>query len=566
MGAVRKTEDFKDFDKKELYFIPLGGSEQFGVNLNVYGTQGKWLVADFGIGFADQRHPGVDILLPDPGFIAEKKKDIVGLIITHAHEDHIGAVPYLWPKLRCPVYCTEFTAAILRRKLQEAKGCEDLEIHVVKNLDTIKLGPFKVQFLPVAHSIPDTVGLVIETKQGRVVHSGDWNMDPTPVAGNLTEPEPFQKAGKKGVLAYVGDSTNAEKPGRAGSEGEVEPGLEALFGECKGLIAVTIFSSNIGRMKSVAKAARANGRQVMLVGRSLKRMADAAHECGYLDEIRDFVEEDQFDHISRNKLVLMCTGSQGEARAMLPRIARGDHRRIDLGKGDTVIFSSRSIPGNEREIIDVKNQLVEAGVRVISPRDTKHTIHVSGHACRDEIADMFSWVSPEVVVPVHGERSMIEAQAQLAKECQIRQAIIPNNGSVILLKEGGSQIVGEVDTGLLAVEPGRVISTNHSAIIQRRKLQYSGTVHITLVLDEAGDWASDIQMTTVGLTDLSEEEDLELEQDILQEVEDVVSDMTDEELQDDELVAEEVRIGVRRFIYHILRIKPKTTVHLVRVP
>lgn len=554
-----------NFKKEELYFIPLGGAEQFGVNLNVYGYQGKWLAIDLGLGFADERFPGIDIMLPDPKFIEERKKDLVGLIITHAHEDHIGAVSHLWPRLRCPIYASPFTAAVLRRKLSENPACRDAEVFEVELGETISLKPFKITFTAVTHSVPDTAALFIETDVGNIVHSGDWNLDPEPTIGAPTDPKPFQAFGDKGVLAYIGDSTNAEVEGVSGSEGDVERGLAALFKECEGRIAVTIFASNIGRLRSICLAAKESGRQVALMGRSLHNMVAAARDCGYLKDVPPFVPEEDMGYLPDDKVIMIVTGSQGEARAQLARIARGEHQEITFKQGDTVIFSARPIPGNEREIIAVKNNLAASRVRIISPRETKHVIHVSGHPARDEITQMFQWVKPQAVIAVHGERTMLEAHAALARELQVPTAIVPSNGSIIRLYPGTPQVIDHIETGLLAVEPGRIIDAEHQAIVQRRKLQFSGTVHATLVMNARGDLVADPQVSTVGLIDPDKEDGQKFEDELVDEIEDILADMTREELYDDKFVSEEMRIGLRRFVQHKLNIKPKTSVHLVRV-
>ncbi len=557
--------DSLKLDPKQMHFIPLGGSEQFGVNLNLYAYAGKWLAVDCGIGFADERFPGVDILLPDPAFLVERKNDLAGLVITHAHEDHVGAVHHIWPQLRCPIYCTEFTAAVLRRKLSEAPECRDAKIKIIEPGGSAELGPFKVHFIHVAHSIPDTAALAIETKAGTVLHSGDWNLDPTPVMNKPTDEESFREFGRKGILAYVGDSTNAEVPGRAGSELDVEEGLTKLFAECKGRIAITIFASNIGRIHSIAKAANANGRKVALVGRSLHTMSAAAFDTGYLKDIPHFIDEEDMDSLPPQKVVMIVTGSQGEPRAALARIARGENRDIKFSRGDTVIYSSRAIPGNETEINTVKNSLVASGAAVITPSDTKHCIHVSGHPCRDELASMYQWVRPALVVPVHGERTQLEAQANFARSCQIENVIVPVNGSVIRLGPDKPAVIDHIRTGLLAVEQNRVISTDHISIAERRKLQFTGAVHITIILDKHGELAADPQVTTIGLFDTENEEEAKLEDEILDEVEDIVSDMGRGDRKDNHALHEEIRIGVRRHIQNLLGMKPNTSVHIVRV-
>lgn len=554
-----------EFSKDELYFIPLGGSEQFGVNLNVYGYGGKWLAVDCGIGFADERFPGIDILLPDPAFIEQRRKDLVGLFITHAHEDHIGAVAHLWPRLRCAVYCTPFTAAILRKKAEENPECRDMDITVIRGDKTTQMGPFSLTPIPVTHSVPETRALLIETAVGNVLHTGDWNLDPAPVLGEATDPDTFKALGDKGLVALIGDSTNAEVAGVSGSESEVEIGLAEVFRECDGRIVVTMFASNIGRIRSIAKAAKTNGRNVCIVGRSLHRMIGAANECGYLDGVDDFVPEDDVDLIPADRIVYIATGSQGEARAQLARIARAEHPVIKMGKGDTAIFSARPIPGNEREINSVKNNLVAAGVRVVTYRDTPHVIHVSGHPARDEITKFLQWTRPDCVIPVHGERAMLEAHADLARACQIKNAIVPNNGSVIRLAPGPAEVVDHVETGLLAVEPRRIIAADHDAIVQRRKLQFSGAIHVTLIMNARGELVADPQISTVGLVDSEDRAGKKFETALLNEVEDILDDMTREDLYDDEFIREEMRIGLRRFVHHQLAIKPKTTVHLTRL-
>lgn len=564
MAAKAAPKDI-GLDPKQIYFIPLGGSEQFGVNFNLYAYDGKWLAVDLGMGFADERFPGIDIVLPDPSFIEPYKNDISALVITHAHEDHIGAVAHLWPRLKCPIYCTEFTASVMKRKLDEVMASREAIVNIVKPGETINVGPFKLEFIQVSHSIPDTAALLIETKAGRVLHSGDWNLDPTPVLGKPTDYEALKRAGNKGILAYIGDSTNAEVPGRTGSEVEVEAGLAKVFAECRGRIGITIFASNIARVQSIVKAAKACDRKVALVGRSLHSMVGSAIDCGYLRDIPDFVSDEEIGYLPDDKQVMIVTGSQGETRAALARIARGDHPDVVFGRGDTVIFSSRAIPGNEKEINTVRNNLSAAGVQVVTPNDTPHTIHVSGHPCRDEIVDMLNWIKPKLVIPVHGERVMLEAQAELARKCQVPHVIVPNNGSVIRLGPDTPETIDHVHTGLLAVEKMRIIDSNHISISERRKLQFSGTVHVTLVVNARGDLLADPQISTVGLIDEERPEEKKIRNGIIDEIEDTLADMEREDLMDDHAVHEEVRIGVRRYVQVMLGMKPKTTVHVVRV-
>lgn len=546
------------------HFIPLGGSEQFGVNLNVYACDGKYLAVDCGIGFADERFPGVDILLPDPSFLEERADDLCGLIITHAHEDHIGAVAHLWEYLDCPIYCSPFTAEILHAKIKE-KGLKKVPVHVVEPGGLVKLKPFNVEFLPVSHSVPDTCALAIETKYGRVLHSGDWNLDPKPVAGYKTEAKVFQAQGDKGILAYVGDSTNAGVPGVSGSEEDVAKGLAEVIKSCNSRVAVTMFASNIGRVISILKAATECDRKVAVVGRSLHRMISAAIKCGYMDGLPDFISEEDLGYLPNDKQLLIVTGSQGEPRAALSKISRGDHRDISLKRGDTVIFSARAIPGNERGINDVKNNLVAAGIHVLSPGDVSHTIHVSGHPAQEEITQMFSWLRPQSVIPVHGERMQLEAHAALAQKCQIKNTIIPSNGSVIRLAPGGVELVDHVQTGVLAVEDKRIIDSEHAAIRERRKLQYSGVIHVSMAVNPKGKVIGEPLMDTSGLFDVDIDHEDKMEERLYNEIYGLLDEMTKEELMDDQFMTEELRIGLRRLCYHLLGIKPKTTVHVIRV-
>jgi ribonuclease J len=561
---MSKHSNIKDLDRDALYFIPLGGSEQFGVNLNVYATGGELLAVDCGLGFADEHYPGIDLLLPDPTYLEDNREYLKALIITHAHEDHIGAVAYLWDRLGCPIYASPFAAAVLRQKLEE-KPLRKVPIHVIKPMDVVDIGKFKVQFLPVSHSIPESMALVIETKPGRVVHSGDWNLDPKPVINKPTDAALFKSIGDKGVLAYIGDSTNAEVPGRAGSESDVEKGLAAEFKNHKGRIAVTIFSSNIGRIESISRAAQSCGRRVGILGRSLHRMIAAARETGYLKNIPDFVQEEDFDQIADGQLVVIVTGSQGEYRSALAKIARGDFQGFTLDKKDTVIFSARPIPGNDRDINTVKNNLSAAGIKIVTPSDTDNVIHVSGHPCRDEIAEMYSWLRPAIVVPVHGERTQLDAQAAFAKKCQVQTTIVPNNGSVIKLAPGKPEIIDHVHTDLLAVDQKRIIAADHQSIAARRKLQYTGAVHVTIVMNANGKLLASPKVDTVGLVDDEDPAEQQILDNLHDEVLDLIEEMNREELKDDHFVTEELRIGVRRFMVHILGLKPKTTVHVVRV-
>ncbi len=550
------------FENDEFYFVPLGGSEEFGTNLNLYVCDNDFLIADCGIGFADERFPGIDLLLPDPQFLHEHKDQIKGMIITHAHEDHIGAVCYVWEKLQCPVYALPFTASVLRKKLEQ-HGVDGVPIHVVNTKDSAQIGAFNIDFIPVSHSVPDSCSLFIQTRHGNVLHSGDWNLDPAPVIGERTKESTFRAISEKGVLAYIGDSTNSQVDGYSGSEEDVAKGMAEEFSKCKGKIAVTTFASNIGRLISIVKAAQDNGRSVALIGRSLHRMVGCAYECGYINDIPDFLSEDDIERVPDENLVLVLTGSQGEHRAAMARVARGDHPSVRLNKNDTVIFSSRTIPGNERRINVVKNDLSAAGVRVISPKETKNTIHVSGHPCRDEIASMLQWLQPSCVIPVHGERLQLDTHAKLAQDCQVNHTVVPNNGSVIRLAPGKLEIIDHVETANLAVDQRRIIPVTHQSITARRKLQYSGTVHASVVLDQDLRVIGQVKIDTVGLSCMRNDDCIV--EDLQNHVLDTLEQFDHDIIYDEDEITGRLKSSLRRYVTDILGLRPKTTVHVTLI-
>ncbi len=558
---MNKINDILDSDG--FYFSPMGGSEEFGVNFNLYVCDGEYLIIDCGIGFADDRHPGIDLLLPDPSFIEKNRDKIAGIIITHAHEDHIGAVAYLWERMGCcPIYATPFTARVLDKKLEQ-EGVFDASVNIIEQNNSFDIGSnFSAEFVPVSHSIPDASSMIIKTKYGSIIHSGDWNLDQEPIIGTKTSAERFKSIGDDGVLAYIGDSTNSQVNGYAGSESDVAKGLMSEFSNHKkGKIFVTMFASNIGRIISIARAAAAVDRSVALVGRSLHRMVGIAMECGYMDGLPDFLEESDIEHISDDNLLIIVTGSQGEHRAALARIARGDHRRVSLNRGDTVIFSSRAIPGNERTISVVKNNLSAAGINMVTPRDTQNLIHVSGHPCKAEVETMLEWLRPTCVIPVHGERQQLDAQGRIANDLNVDHVIVPSNGSVIRLAPNAPKLVGEIETGLLAVDQRRIIPATHQSITARRKLQYSGAVHASLVLDSNLNILGSIKIDTVGLS-CKKSDDC-----IIQELEDYILDALDSldiGLSEDE-IAEQIRISLRKYVLEILGLRPKTTMHVTLV-
>lgn len=565
--VIPMEHEFMDtFKPDELVFIPLGGCQEFGINLNVYGYGGKWLVVDCGIGFAGDEYPGIDILLPDPLFLEERRADLLGIFVTHVHEDHIGAIPYLWERLKCPIYCTPFAASFLRRKCAEFDGVKGMVIHEIVPDQIIDLKPFKVNVIGVTHSTPGTVSMTIDTPAGLVVHGNEWNLDPTPNAAPVLNREAFKGAGRKGVLAYIGDSTNAPFDGVPIGEAAVQAGLEKVFARCTGKVMVTMFASNVGRVISIARAAKSVGRQVCVAGRSLFNFAAISSEHNLLNGIPPFLDASEAAALPDNRIVYIVTGSQGEPRAALARIARGDYRDINLKRGDTVVFSSRAIPGNDREINRVKGDLLAAGVTIIDA-DMAQNIHATGHPYKDEINQMLDWVRPHIVVPIHGERVNLEAQADLARAKQVPFVLVPGNGSVVRLSHDAPEIIGQVPSGILAVEPSRVVATDHAAIRERRYLNEHGALHATIVINKKGQVVVPPLVSGAGLFDETDADDTQLMRDIARELTEHIGDLADaDRLGDDMYVKEELRLCARRVVANALGFKPKTTIHFVRVP
>lgn len=489
-------------DQDELVFLPLGGSNEIGMNFNLYGYgpahARKWIVVDLGVTFGDQTTPGVEIILPDPEFIRDYAKDIVGIVLTHAHEDHIGAVSWLWPQLRAPLYATPFTAFLLREKLRENEECAEAEITEIPLSGTVQLGPFEVELITLTHSIPEPNGLAIRTPLGTVLHTGDWKIDPDPVLGSTTDDAAIKALGDEGVLAMVCDSTNVFVDGESGSEADVKEALAGLIGGLSGKVAVACFASNVARMDSVIRAAEAAGRGVCLVGRSMHRMAAAAKSVGLLEGVREFLSEQQASSLPENEVLFLCTGSQGEPRAALSRIADGSHPHVKLGAGDACVFSSRVIPGNEIPIRNLQNRLADRGVRLYTERDHPG-IHVSGHPCRDELAQMYAWARPQIAVPTHGERRHLLEHAAFAKDLQIPQSIAPRNGDMVRLAPGRAEIVDEVPAGRIYVDAGVLTPENGDALRERRHAAYNGVLAVSVVLDGRGKIAAGPQVRALGL-------------------------------------------------------------------
>ncbi len=541
----------------DLAFLPLGGTGEIGMNLNLYRCDGKWLAVDCGIGFGGAAHPEVDVMMPDPIFLAERRDKLVGLVITHAHEDHIGAVAWLWPQLRCPVYATPFAAAVLRRKLGEVGLVNQVKLHTIKCGGSFDLLPFKLQFIPVAHSIPEAQALAIRTPYGTILHTGDFKLDPEPLVGPRSDEAALSALGDEGVLAMVCDSTNAMVEGHSGSEADVRRIMTALIKTLRGRLAVTCFASNVARFETVALAAKAAGRSVALVGRSLRNIDSAARECGYLKGVPPFLSEDEANDIDDDHLMLICTGSQGEARSALARIAMDQHPRIELGEGDTIIFSSRIIPGNERAIHAMQDNLVRRGVRVMT--DDDHMIHVSGHPARDELRRLYKLVRPKVAVPVHGEWRHLAAHAALAEEAGI-PAVLLEDGDILGLS-GKPQVIDSAPVGKLVADGSRLVPLNGTVMGARRRMLFNGVVIASIAVDENGRVRGKPRLSAPGLFEAEDKEAIR----VAGELVDALADLPAATRKDDAALTEAARAAVRRALGKRLQKRPLVDVHLLRI-
>jgi ribonuclease J len=485
----------------DLYFAPLGGLGEIGMNAALYGLGrgkgGQWLMVDVGVSFGGPDTPGVDLILPDISFIEKERKNLAGIIITHAHEDHFGALATLWPKLGAPVYMTEFAAGLLEiRRLQEP-GSPKIPITVVKQGGRVQIGGFDVEFIPVAHSIPESCALAIRTAAGTVLHSGDWKTDPNPVVGLTTDEKRLREIGDEGVLALVSDSTNIFRDGSSPSEAEVGKALKELIATSPGRVAVTTFASNVARMRSVAEAAVACGREVVCVGRAMDRVVQVAGEMGMLKGLPPFRSVDSYGYLPPDKVVALLTGSQGEPRAALARIARNEHPEVTLSKGDRVIFSSRTIPGNEKEVGAIINGLYLQGIEVIT--DRTHLVHVSGHPRRDEMRRLYDWIRPKVAVPAHGEAAHLTEHAAFAKAAGVPHVIRALNGEVVQLTGEAPGVVDQVQSGRIYKDGDILVTAKDRTIPERRKLSFAGVVSVAVAVDVNGTLMSDTEVLTAGL-------------------------------------------------------------------
>lgn len=548
-----------------VYMVPLGGCGVFGANMTLYGYNGKWIMVDCGMGFADDTMPGIEILLPDPTFAESLGDDLLGIVLTHGHEDHIGAIDSLWPRFRKRFYATKFTAERVKKAVSETTWGNDVRVDIVPSGGKISLGDFEIEFVSMAHSIPEANALAITVAHvGTILHTGDWKLDPDPVVGNVTDEKRLTEIGNRGILALVGDSTNAMVPGHSGSERNVMGNLVDLFSEFKGsAILLTCFSTNVARMRSVHEAARKNGRYVCLIGRSLWNIDEAARKSGYLSDIPPFLTDKEADTYPAENLVYICTGSQGEPRAALARISNDDHKAFRLHEGDVVIFSSRDIPGNERAIDRIKNRLYARGVNIVTAHDAP--VHVSGHPYRDELKALYKWTKPLVSIPVHGEQMQLEKHAALAKECGVTHTLIPSNGKVIEISAAGARVTGEVESGILAIEGTRIVRIDHEAIQTRKRIMWNGSAIVTIVVDRSGDLLAPPKITALGLLDENSDVDVRHIREAEKAVAQALKNAPKSERMDDQVLSEIVRVTARKFFQERFDRKPQTRVHLVRI-
>ena len=476
-------------NKEELIFCPLGGSGEIGMNMNLYAygkeDDKKWIIVDMGVTFADDTIPGVDLIMPDPGFIIDKKDDLLGIVLTHAHEDHIGAVAHIWPELKCKLYATPFTAALLTEKFKEKKIDISSFLKIVPLNSQIKLGAFEIDFVTLTHSILEPNGLSIKTPLGTILHTGDWKIDPNPLIGNKIDEEKLKKIGSSGVSAMICDSTNIFSPGRAGSESDVRDSLLRIMEVKTKRILVTSFASNVARMETIFYCAKKTGRSICLVGRSMHRIYKAARKCGYLKGLIEPLEPRAAKKVSKNKILYLATGSQGEPMGAMNRIVNGSHPDVFLEEGDCVIFSSKIIPGNEKKLYNLQNQIVKNNIEIISEENA--FVHVSGHPNRDDLKDMYTWVKPKSIIPVHGEHRHMQEHVSFAKEMQIPKTLLIENGDIIKLLPGDApQIIDKAPSGRVYLDGSINVETDSQSIKDRKNLSINGYLEITLLVSNNG--------------------------------------------------------------------------------
>jgi len=547
--------------KDKFVFVPLGGATGIGMNFFLYGYKGKWLIVDCGVGFPGDGLPGVDVLLPDASFLDNKKADIVGLVLTHGHEDHIGAVGYLWRQLQCPIYATPFTAELVESKLDENGLLGRAELNVVEQGSFLDLSPFEIEFISMSHSIPEANALAIRTKEGVVVHTGDWKPEADPILKQEMDREALKELGKEGVLALVCDSTNVFGSKEEATELDVQKSLIELVGSYNGRqVAVGCFASNVSRIESIYRAAVANNREVCLMGRSLWRIDAAARATGYFKDIPPFLSEQEALEREIGSVLYICTGSQGEPYSALSSLSALTPQKnsVFFGPDDVVIFSSRIIPGNEKAIELLQKRFKAKGVEIITNRDA--LVHVSGHYAGSELREIYRLTKPKIALPVHGEAQELNEHADLAKEWGVPFAFALEDGEVLTL-DATPQILGEVPAGILAVDGKKILPLGAEVIRKRRKMIEDGTFVITAVLNNAGDILGDMRFSTFGLLEAGGEDELILKDKIKERI----ASLNETARQQDVSVENEIRTAIRQFLKEFYGKKPLVEVHLMRI-
>jgi len=549
----------------ELVFLPLGGVGEIGMNLALYGygpaEQRQWIMVDCGVTFPGPDLPGVDLVLPDIRFLAKERKNLKGIIITHAHEDHYGALNDLWPGLNVPIYASAFTAGLLEAKRDYEKSMGEIPVTLFKAGDRINVGPFEIEGVAVNHSIPEPMSLMIRTPLGNVVHTGDWKIDHEPSLGPLTDETRFRQLGEEGVLALMCDSTNALRDGVSPSEKDVSESLRKIIEDAEGRVAITTFSSNVGRIRTIAEAAEAAGREILLLGSSLKRVVDVARDIGLMEGIKPFIAEDEYGYIPRDKVVVILTGSQGEPRAALAKLARDEMRHVALASGDIVVFSSRAIPGNEKAIQDIKNGLIEQGVHVVT--DAEALVHVSGHPRRNELQKMYEWTRPKAVVPVHGEATHLTAHKELAEQSGISTVPRVRNGDILRLAPGPVEVIGEAPHGRIFKDGILIGDFDEMGIGERKKLSYVGHVAVNVVLDARYDIVGDPDLVPIGLPAYDDEGE-EMEDTLFDAIVSAIESIPRARRKDLNMLQEAVRRAVRAAANQGWGKKPLVTVFVTR--
>ena len=552
-------------NKEELLFCPLGGSGEIGMNMNLYAygkeDNQKWIVVDMGVTFADDSIPGIDLIFPDPGFILDKKEDILGIVLTHAHEDHIGAVAHIWPSLKCKMYATPFTAELIQEKFKEKKIDISQHLKVVPLNSKIKLGPFEIDFVTLTHSILEPNGLSISTPLGTILHTGDWKIDPNPLIGGTIDQKKLKEIGEKGVESMICDSTNIFNPGRAGSESDVRNSLLKIMEIKTQRILVTSFASNVARMESIFYCAKKTGRSICLVGRSMNRIYKAAKKCGYLKGLLEPLEPRNSKKIAKNKILYLATGSQGEPMGAMNRIVNGTHPEVFLESGDCVIFSSKIIPGNEKKLYQLQNKIVKNNIEIISEENA--FVHVSGHPNRDDLKDMYKWVKPQCVIPVHGEHRHMVEHIAFAKEMQIPKTLQVENGDIIRILPGNSpQIIDKAPSGRMYLDGNLSVDLDSQSIKERRNISINGYLEITLIVSNNGKIKKPI-ISFKGIPESSENENFIF--DMEDEIFSICRKFSLESKNQEKNLIETIKKNCRRIVKDKTGKKPFTNINIARI-